>query len=100
MVRRTSVRWPRTHAGMVQRVDIARLLTARHQTLFGQLEEQEWPSPTSQTCLKASMGLDAASIGGSAIERAVLERVSACGVAGPAMRIGSACVPPPLNCRR
>jgi chemotaxis-related protein WspB len=36
--------------GMVQRVDIGRLLTARHQTLFGQLEEQEWPSPTSQTC--------------------------------------------------
>ena len=35
--------------GMVQRVDIGRLLTARHQTLFGQLEEQEWPSPTSQT---------------------------------------------------
>jgi chemotaxis-related protein WspB len=34
--------------GMVQRVDIHRLLTARHQTLFGQLEEQEWPSPTSQ----------------------------------------------------
>jgi chemotaxis protein methyltransferase WspC len=33
--------------------------------------------------LKASMGLDAASIGGSAVERAVLERVSACGVAGP-----------------
>lgn len=33
--------------------------------------------------LKASMGLDAASIGGSAIERAVLERASACGVAGP-----------------
>jgi chemotaxis-related protein WspB len=36
--------------GMVQRVDIGRLLTARHQMLFGQLEEQEWPSPTSQTC--------------------------------------------------
>ena len=36
--------------GMVQRVDISRLLTARHQTLFGQLEEQEWPSPTSPTC--------------------------------------------------
>jgi chemotaxis-related protein WspB len=35
--------------GMVQRVDIGRLLTARHQTLFGQLEEQEWASPTSQT---------------------------------------------------
>ena len=35
--------------GMVQRVDIPRLLSARHQTLFGQLEEQEWPSPTSQT---------------------------------------------------
>ena len=35
--------------GMVQRVDIGRLLTARHQTLFGQLEEQEWPSPTSKT---------------------------------------------------
>ena len=34
--------------GMVQRVDIGRLLTARHQTLFGQLEEHEWPSPTSQ----------------------------------------------------
>jgi chemotaxis-related protein WspB len=36
--------------GMVQRVDIGRLLTARHQMLFGQLEEQEWPSPTSQAC--------------------------------------------------
>ena len=36
--------------GMVQRVEIGRLLTARHQTLFGQLEEQEWPSPTSPTC--------------------------------------------------
>ena len=35
--------------GMVQRVDIPRLLTAQHQTLFGQLEEQEWPSPTSHT---------------------------------------------------
>ena len=35
--------------GMVQRVDIPRLLTARHQALFGQLEEQEWPSPTSRT---------------------------------------------------
>jgi chemotaxis-related protein WspB len=34
--------------GMVQRIDLARLLTARHQTLFGQLEEQEWPSPTSE----------------------------------------------------
>jgi chemotaxis protein methyltransferase WspC len=33
--------------------------------------------------LKASIGLDAASIGGSAVERAVLERVSACGLAGP-----------------
>lgn len=33
--------------------------------------------------LKASIGLDAASIGGSAVERAVLARVSACGVAGP-----------------
>jgi chemotaxis-related protein WspB len=36
--------------GMVQRVDIGRLLSARHQTLFGQLEEQEWASPTSPTC--------------------------------------------------
>ena len=36
--------------GMVQCVDIGRLLTARHQMLFGQLEEQEWPSPTSQAC--------------------------------------------------
>ena len=36
--------------GMVQRVDIGRVLTARHQMLFGQLEEQEWPSPTSQAC--------------------------------------------------
>ena len=33
--------------------------------------------------LKASIGLDAASIGGSAVERAVLARVSACGVDGP-----------------
>jgi chemotaxis protein methyltransferase WspC len=33
--------------------------------------------------LKASMGLDAASIGSSAVERAVLARVSACDVAGP-----------------
>lgn len=33
--------------------------------------------------LKASIGFDAASIGESAVERAVLERVSACGVAGP-----------------
>ena len=36
-----------------------------------------------ENLLKASMGLDAASIGGSAVERAVLERASACGVAGP-----------------
>lgn len=36
--------------GMVQRIDISRLLAARHQTLFGQLEEQAWPSPISQTC--------------------------------------------------
>jgi chemotaxis-related protein WspB len=36
--------------GLVQRVDIARLLTARHQALFGQHEEQSWPSPTSSTC--------------------------------------------------
>lgn len=36
--------------GLVQRVDIARLLSARHQALFGQPEEQEWPSPTSKTC--------------------------------------------------
>jgi chemotaxis-related protein WspB len=34
--------------GMVQRLDIPRLLTMRHQTLFGQLEEHEWASPTSQ----------------------------------------------------
>jgi chemotaxis protein methyltransferase WspC len=33
--------------------------------------------------LKESMGLDAASIGASAVERAVLERVSACGVVDP-----------------
>jgi chemotaxis protein methyltransferase WspC len=33
--------------------------------------------------LKASIGLDATSIGGSAVERAVLERAAACGVAGP-----------------
>jgi len=33
--------------------------------------------------LKASIGLDASSIGTSAVERAVLERASACGVAGP-----------------
>lgn len=35
--------------GMVQRLDIRRLLTARHRMVFGQLEEQEWPSPTSHT---------------------------------------------------
>jgi len=33
---------------MVQRLDIPRLLTTRHQTLFGQLEEHEWASPISQ----------------------------------------------------
>jgi chemotaxis-related protein WspB len=33
--------------GMVQRVDIARLLTTRHQLLFGQIEEHECPSPIS-----------------------------------------------------
>jgi chemotaxis-related protein WspB len=36
--------------GLVQRVDVARLLTARHQAWFEQPEEQEWPSPTSKTC--------------------------------------------------
>jgi chemotaxis-related protein WspB len=36
--------------GMVQRVDIARLLAARHQVLFGQVEEHEWRSPTSPIC--------------------------------------------------
>ena len=35
--------------GMLQRVDIPRLLTARHQMLFGQLQETAWPSPTSRT---------------------------------------------------
>ena len=33
--------------------------------------------------LKASIGLDASSIGGSAVQRAVLERAAACGVGGP-----------------
>jgi chemotaxis protein methyltransferase WspC len=33
--------------------------------------------------LKASIGLDAASIGDAAVERAVLQRVAACGLAGP-----------------
>ena len=33
--------------GMVQRIDIARLLSARHQTLFASPTEQAWPSPTS-----------------------------------------------------
>ena len=36
--------------GLVQRVDVARLLTARHQAWFEQSEEQAWPSPTSKTC--------------------------------------------------
>jgi len=36
--------------GLVQRVDIARLLTARHQALFERPEEQAWPSPTSKSC--------------------------------------------------
>ena len=36
--------------GMVQRVEIGRLLTTRHQMLFGQLEEQKWTSPTSPAC--------------------------------------------------
>ena len=35
--------------GLVQRVDIARLLTARHQA-FEHPEEQAWPSPTSKSC--------------------------------------------------
>ena len=34
--------------GMVQRIDIARLLSARHQALFAPPTEQEWPSPTSK----------------------------------------------------
>jgi chemotaxis protein methyltransferase WspC len=46
------------------------------------------------TLLKASMGLDAVSIGGSAIERAVLERVSACGVAGPDVYWQRVCASP------
>ena len=33
--------------GMVQRIDIARLLSARHQALFAPPTEQEWPSQTS-----------------------------------------------------
>jgi len=36
--------------GLVQRVDIARLLTVRHQALFERPEEQAWPSPTSKSC--------------------------------------------------
>ena len=34
--------------GMVQRIDIARLLSARHQALFAPATEQEWPSQTSK----------------------------------------------------
>jgi chemotaxis-related protein WspB len=33
--------------GMVQRIDIARLLSARHLALFASPTEQEWPAPTS-----------------------------------------------------
>ena len=36
-----------------------------------------------ENLLKESIGLDAASIGASAVERAVLERASACGLAEP-----------------
>jgi chemotaxis protein methyltransferase WspC len=42
--------------------------------------------------LKESIGLDAASIGGSAVERAVLERTAACGLADPSaywQRVGA-----------
>ena len=34
--------------GMVHRIDIARLLSARHQALFASPREQEWPSPPSK----------------------------------------------------
>jgi chemotaxis-related protein WspB len=36
--------------GLVQRVDVARLLSARGQTLFDQSEQPQWSLPTSKTC--------------------------------------------------
>lgn len=36
--------------GLVQRIDVARLVSSRRQARWGQPEEHEWPSQTSNNC--------------------------------------------------